>query len=180
MQLYLTWFCSLIPPRAPTPFCWAQHVLGTGAFDLPQLSGRNSSVTFTFSKELCSFSPSCSEQSNLIHLIMWCVAIAAMNPAAATQKTDKKLGFFPLSTHLIKVRIVFLCSKSNADRLMPPVRAKLWQSLRRKTQLNYTFCFGGLGFIFKKTNELTVWNHHWSLTQLIIIFLFQPFTGFKI
>lgn len=148
MQLYLTWFCSLISPCAPTPFCWAQYVLGTGAFQLPQLSGRNSSVTFTFSKELCSFSPSYSVQSNLIHLIMWCVAIAAMNPAAATQKTDKKLGFFFLSTHPVKVRVVFLCSKSNPDRLMPPVRAKLWQSLKRKTRSNHMFCFGGLGVYF--------------------------------
>lgn len=178
----LTCFCSFMQPRALTAFsehnmCWEPEHL-----TLPS-SATGALEWFLPSARSWAHFPSHPAQSNLIHLIMWCVAIAAMNPAAATQKTDKKFffsfSFFPLSTHPGEVRVIFWCSESNPDRLMPPMRAALWWRPKRKTQLTMRFTSGDLGFICKRTNELMIWNHHWSLKQLIIVFLLLIFTGFK-
>lgn len=124
-------------PRALTAFsehnmCWEPEHL-----TLPS-SATGALERFLPSARSWAHFPSHPAQSNLIHLIMWCVAIAAMNPAAATQKTDKKFffsfSFFPLSTHPGEVRVIFWCSESNPDRLMPPMRAALWWRPKRKTR----------------------------------------------
>lgn len=85
-----------------------------------------------------------AEQSNTPHHVVCCYS--SNESSCCDTKDWQKVGvFFFLSTHLVKVRAVFLCSRSNPDRPVLPVGAKLWQSLKRMTQ---RFCFGRLGVYF--------------------------------
>lgn len=90
-------------------------MLKATVFDLTHFHRRNSKVTFNFNKMLCSFFPLYSTQSNLIHLIMWSVTMAAMNPAAEIQKTDKKLLFSPPPTLTKSDFFFFLYDKANLN-----------------------------------------------------------------
>lgn len=62
---------------------------------------------------------------------MWAVAMAAMNPAAETQKTDRKLPFSP-STHPDKVRGFFFFSYDKSNLNMFLVLTQLREQGKKK------------------------------------------------
>lgn len=102
---------------APNSSSKVLRMLKAIVFDLTHFHRRNSEATLNFNKTLCSFFSLCSTHSNLIHLIMWYVTMAAMNPAAEIQKTDKKLPFPPPPT-LTKSDFSPLYDKSNLNMFL--------------------------------------------------------------